>query len=43
MFTKQKMKRGLWYVHYETINERHTKTFTSEKKANEYINNSKTK
>jgi hypothetical protein len=41
MFTKQRMKRGLWYVHYETINERYTKTFTSEKKADDFIRENK--
>jgi len=37
MFTKQKLRRGVWVVHYETIIERYTKRFTSEKKANDYI------
>jgi hypothetical protein len=37
MFTKQKLSRGVWLVHYETITEKYTKKFTSEKKANNYI------
>jgi hypothetical protein len=38
MFTKQKVSKGIWYVHYETITERYSKKFTSEKKADIYIN-----
>jgi len=41
MFTKQKIKTGFWYVHYETITERYTKTFASEKEADDYINSTK--
>jgi hypothetical protein len=37
MYTKQKLGRGIWKVHYETITERYTKTFTSEKNANLYV------
>ena len=42
MYTKHKLSRGKWLVYYETIIERYTKEFTSEKKANLYIK-SKTK
>ena len=38
MFTIQRIKRGTWLVHFETINKRYTKEFTSEKKCKEYIN-----
>lgn len=41
MFTKQKLGRGQWLVHYETILERYTLTFTSEKKADQFIKNQK--
>lgn len=37
MFTKQKVSKGIWYVHYETMTERCSKMFTSEKKADKYI------
>ena len=37
MFTKQKVSKGIWYVHYETITERYSKKFTSEKEADTYI------
>jgi len=37
MFTKQKVSSGVWYVHYESITKRYSKTFTSEKKADQYI------
>ena len=40
MFTKQKVSKGVWYVHYETITERYSKMFTSEKKADNYIKES---
>ena len=39
MYTKQKLGRGKWLVHYETITERYTKTFTSQKEADLYIKN----
>jgi hypothetical protein len=39
MYTKQRLGRGKWLVHYETMMERYTKEFTSEKKADLYIKN----
>lgn len=37
MFTKQKVSKGIWYVHYETMTKRYSKMFNSEKKADIYI------
>ena len=38
MYTKQQISKDLWIVHYETILERYTKEFKSEKEADLYIN-----
>ena len=39
MYTVQKVRDGVWVVHYETIVERCTiQPFTSEKEADDYIN-----
>ena len=40
MFTKQKVSKGVWYVHYETMAERYSKRFTNEKEADLYIEKS---
>ena len=37
MFTKQKLGKGNWVVQYETILERFTVSFSSDKKATEWI------
>ena len=37
MFTLQKLSKEVWLVHYETITNRWTKTFKSEKEAKDYI------
>ena len=37
MFTKQKISKGVWYVHYETITKRYSKIFANEKEADLYI------
>ena len=39
MFTKQKISKDVWLVHYEAIMERYSKTFTSEEQADNYIKN----
>ena len=38
MYTVQKVRDDVWVVHYETIVERSTIPFTSEKEADDYIN-----
>ena len=39
MYTKHRLGRGKWLVYYETMMERYTKEFASEKKADLYIKN----
>ena len=38
MYTVQKVRDDVWVVHYETIVERSTIPFTSEKEAGDFIN-----
>lgn len=41
MFTIQKIGKGQWLVHYETMLERFTKEFKSKKEADQYIKDNK--